>query len=249
MIRQAEPSPLKVSLIYLLLTNGVSLLVHRFLSDPFSDSVYYIMQGYDPIEVYSHVLGGAASVAAVFISLLLGFYSIVMTFGYKSYTLHLARGENGEISDLFDGFGLVVKIIATDLLSTIFVFFWSMLFIIPGIIAGFAYSQATFCLLDDPDISPFEALRRSKRMMRGQKFNLFVLELSFIGWDLLATLGAALPAVAVSVLSPQTGAMVEEIIFMAINLWLMPYQWIVFSRFYSDLRQNCYTENGPRVEF
>lgn len=248
-IRTADPAPMKVTMIYILLTSGVGLLVDYFLSDPFSDSISYIAQGYDPVEVYTYVFSGPLSTVAIFISLLMAFYNMVMAFGYKSYTLHLSRGEDGEVSDLFDGFGLVAKIVATEMLFMIFVFFWSMLFVIPGIVASFAYSQAVFCLLDDPDISPFEALRRSKKLMRGEKFNLFVLELSFIGWELAATLGSGIPAWLMNMAAPGTGALVEGVFLMLFNLWLLPYQWIVFSKFYSDLRQASYGENGSRVEF
>ena len=248
-IREVKPSPIKVVLIYLLLTDGISMVVDFFLSNPFSESMSYITQGYDPVEVYSYVFSGPLSMMAVFISLLMAFYNMVMTFGGKSYMLHLARGQEGEISDLFDGFGLVAKIVATELLSMLYIFFWSMLFVIPGIVASFAYSQAVYCLLDDPDISPFEALRRSKMLMRREKFNFFVLDLSFIGWELLAIVCTAGPAWLINQVMPGMGTVVEEVLLLLFNLWLVPYKWIVFSRFYSDLRLAQYGENGPRVEF
>ncbi len=65
---------------------------------------------------------------------------------------------------------------------------WSLLFVIPGIIAAYRYSMALYVLIDNPELGALECLRRSKEMMRGNKFKLFVLELSFIGWILLATI-------------------------------------------------------------
>ncbi len=248
-MKTCQPSPVMVTLVFLLLTSGVSMVVHYFMLDPFAQAVQYIMNGYDPVEVYAYVFGGSAAIATVFISILLNLYSTVMTFGYHSYTLRVARGEDGGMSDLFDGFSLVVKVIVLDILMSIFTFLWSMLFIIPGIVAIYAYSQAVYCLLDDPDISPMEAIRRSKMMMKGQKFNLFVVQLSFFGWIILAIIVAGGIGFLSNGLLPGAGVTVEKMIAMIFDLWLMPYQWIVFSRFYSDLIQSQQRYNGPEIEF
>ena len=70
----------------------------------------------------------------------------------------------------------------------IFTFLWSLLFIIPGIIKGLAYSQVFFIMADDPKIEPGEAQKRSIAMMHGHKWEYFVFQLSFIPWHLLAAL-------------------------------------------------------------
>lgn len=63
---------------------------------------------------------------------------------------------------------------------------WGCLFIIPGIIKSYEYSQVTYILSENPDISAKEALRQSKAMMKGNKWKAFVLDLSFLGWDILS---------------------------------------------------------------
>lgn len=247
-IREGTPSPVLVTLVYLLLTSGISLLVRFFMADPFTEAIVYIAEGYDPIEVYAYVFGGFSAVVAVFVSMLLSLYNTVMAFGYNGYTLNLARERESGFYDLFDGFGLVVKVILLNILTGIFVFLWGMFFVVPGIMAAYSYSQAVFCLLDDPDISPLEALRRSKAMMRGQKFNFFVVQLSFWGWRLAVELVTDLAAWGVNALVPGVGGTVGSVLSMAFDLWLLPYQYIVYARFYSDLKRREMLENDPWAE-
>ena len=85
-----------------------------------------------------------------------------------------------------DGFQHFLKIIGLNIVSGIFVFLWSLLFVIPGIVASYRYRQALYLLLDHPEMGIMECIRESKRLMRGHKAELFVLDLSFIGWALLA---------------------------------------------------------------
>lgn len=90
---------------------------------------------------------------------------------------------------------------------------WFLLFIVPGFIMCFAYAMTPFILNDHPELSAWEASRRSEEMMRGHKWRLFCLELSFIGWYLLAilTFGIGL-------------------------LWLIPYVTTSLAAFYNDLK-------------
>ncbi|MBR6329460.1 MAG: DUF975 family protein [Lachnospiraceae bacterium] len=77
----------------------------------------------------------------------------------------------------------IVKIMFQKSLYTVL---WSMLFIIPGIIKTYEYSMIPYILMEHPDIDSKEAFRLSKQMMDGDKWNLFVLQLSFIGWHILS---------------------------------------------------------------
>lgn len=70
----------------------------------------------------------------------------------------------------------------------IFVFLWSLLFIIPGIIAGYRYRFALYNLCENPEMGVMEALNMSKAQTRGHKWELFVLDLSFLGWIILCGL-------------------------------------------------------------
>ncbi len=69
---------------------------------------------------------------------------------------------------------------------------WSLLRVVPGIIAAYKYSMAPFLMAENPDIDAFEAIRRSKEMMNGHKARLFFLQFSFIGWALLSAVGVSI---------------------------------------------------------
>lgn len=116
---------------------------------------------------------------------------------------------------LFSGFKDFKVSFLTVLLLNICVLLWSLLFIIPGIIAAYSYSMALYIVAENPDITASEALRISKEMMKGYKGKLFLLELSFIGWAILSilTLGIGI-------------------------LWLNPYIQLSTVNFYEDLRKN-----------
>lgn len=102
------------------------------------------------------------------------------------------------LKDAFRGFQAPygIGIVVIYLLTAIFTFLWSLLFIIPGIIKGYAYSQAYFIYYDDyrkTGIAPGyrDAITKSRQLMDGHKGQLFLLDLSFIGWHILClfTLG------------------------------------------------------------
>lgn len=83
------------------------------------------------------------------------------------------------------------NIVKTMFFKGLYTFFWSLLFIIPGIVKSYEYRMIPYLIADNPDLSTDEAFRLSKEMMDGNKMAAFVLDLSFIGWNLLSifTLG------------------------------------------------------------
>ena len=68
----------------------------------------------------------------------------------------------------------------------LYTFLWGLLFVIPGIIKGYSYRMVPYILTEHPDMEPEEAIRLSQQMMNGNKWAAFVLDLSFIGWELLS---------------------------------------------------------------
>ena len=135
-----------------------------------------------------------------------------LSLGYYSFFLKLSRKEEADFGELFSKFSMTVKSIGLFLLMALKIFLWSLLFIVPGIIAAFRYAMAPFILLDNPDMTITEAINESKKNMACNKGKLFLLELSFIGWALLSilTLGIGL-------------------------LWLFPYMEASYSQFYNAL--------------
>jgi uncharacterized membrane protein len=100
-------------------------------------------------------------------------------------SLQILASESIDLDDLFYGFRMFVKSLAVNLLATLFTLLWMLLLIIPGIIAAYSYSMAFYILVEDPDIRPMDAINLSKEMMKGHKWELFVLHLTFIGWAIL----------------------------------------------------------------
>ena len=89
---------------------------------------------------------------------------------------------------LFDGFSFAGKLILLALVQYIFIFLWTLLFIIPGFIAAYRYRFAVYNLCENPDMGVMEAINMSKAQTAGFKWQLFVLDLSFIGWRILSGL-------------------------------------------------------------
>ena len=80
-------------------------------------------------------------------------------------------------------YGNVVK---TMFLKGLYQWLWSLLFIIPGIVKGYEYRMIPYILAENPEVEPSEAFALSKQMMSGEKWNAFVLDLSFLGWVILS---------------------------------------------------------------
>ena len=78
-----------------------------------------------------------------------------------------------------------MNIVKAMFLQNLFIFLWSLLFVIPGIVKGYAYRLVPYILAEAPDMDAGEARRRSEEMMRGHKWESFVFDLSFLGWELL----------------------------------------------------------------
>lgn len=174
---------------------------------------------YFAITFFSNIfIGSVISLAfSLFVVLPLGL-------GYYHFALKIANNEEVKIGTVFEGFNYIGKVIILTILIEIFVILWSILLIIPGIIAALRYSQAYFILLDNPEISPLEAIKRSKQMMVGNKGKYFLLGLSFIGWALLNGITCGVG-----------------------SLWLLPYIYVALAVFYKEVSREpkicaCYLD-------
>ena len=133
--------------------------------------------------------------------------------GLSIFSLHFSRNTGAKLEQIFEGFKDFGRSLVAYLIVVLFTLLWTLLLIIPGIIASLAYSQTFFILADDKGISGRDAVKKSKKMMYGYKWKYFCLGLRFIGWGLLAiiTLGIGL-------------------------LWLIPYMQISRAKFYDDVK-------------
>ena len=138
-----------------------------------------------------------------------------MLLGLTIFFLKLSRDEDARFENLFDGFKMFGKALGTYLLMILYIFLWTLLLIIPGIIAAMSYSMSFFILADNPDIKIQEALNLSKEMMYGYKMKYFLMQLGFFGLALLCilTLGIGF-------------------------LWLLPFMQVTKSKFYDDIKDS-----------
>ena len=122
--------------------------------------------------------------------------------------LNVVSGTKPEVADSFCGFNDFWSAFKVNFLVGLFTFLWSLLFIIPGFVKSFSYSMSLYILAENKGKPALECIKESKDMTNGYKMDLFVLELSFIGWILLSsiTLGIALIWVAPYMYATYTNA-------------------------------------------
>ncbi len=149
-----------------------------------------------------------SSIVSIIISGLIGF-------GIVSYFLKVSRNENVTYKELFSETNMFWSYIGIALLVGLFTMLWSLLFIIPGIIAALSYSLVYCIKLDNPELDVKEVLTKSKQMMNGHKWEYFVLILSFLGWIILGIFT-----------------------FGVLYLWLIPYMQVTLCNFYNNLKKD-----------
>lgn len=152
---------------------------------------------------FSFLRHGIFKIWWAFVSLAIGILSIIRlviggatTLGYAAFNLDLVDGVDTNAGVIFSQYYRLGAGFCMQLLRGIYVALWSLLFVIPGIVASYSYAMTPYILLENPGMGANEAIRISKEMMRGNKARLFCLQLSFVGWYILCafTLGIGLLA-------------------------------------------------------
>ena len=196
--KTSKPSLILVGLIYALLTIVMSTLSSRVMSAgiTISDADRFLNAFYSgnyetAFALIDRVRPPASS---YMIDGALRLVMMIVSAGFTIFVLNTIRNAGAVYGNLLDGFGIVGRIILLNLLEGILVFLWSLLLLVPGIIAAYRYSQAIYILLDHPEKSVLECIRESKELMRGRKGELFKIDLSLLGW---AILGAFIPFVTI----------------------------------------------------
>ena len=153
-----------------------------------------------------------------------GILAYFMEVGLIRYMTNFVKGKETSFELLFSKFKDWKQIIITYLHQFAVIFLWTLLFIVPGIIKGYAYALVAYIIAEDSTISSKEALKLSEEMMKGHKGELFVLGLSFIGWHLLAILTLGI-----------------------LEIWIMPYQQTATTKFLLNIKENYKKEKEPEV--
>ena len=145
------------------------------------------------LSMLDYLAGGGNAVlernpVGIFTYVLTALLTAVLGAGFSLYCMAVRRGERAEYLTLFDGFSFVGKLIALTIVETVFIMLWSMLFVVPGIVAAYRYRFALYNLYENPGIGVMEALDMSKRQTWGYKSQIFALDWSYFGWLMLASL-------------------------------------------------------------
>lgn len=218
LISTARPNVVVAGLLYIGLSLVFSFILLRLLLINFT---------WTGLEMYfDHIDKGNLDYAvAVMSSMLPPGYTYIMEniayfalslvgLGFVIFLLNTIRGKDACYGNLLDAFPFFIKVFLLNLLTGLFTVLWSLLFIFPGIIAAYRYRMSVYLLLDDPHKSVMECIRESKQMMKGHKWELFVLDLSFIGWSILLSL-------------PLIGYFVQ--------IWTVPYFSLTYALYYETL--------------
>ena len=145
------------------------------------------------LSVLDYLAGGGNAVTernlvGIFVYVLTTLLTTVLGAGFSLYCMAVRRGERAEYLTLFDGFSFVGKLIALTVVEGVFITLWSMLFVVPGIVAAYRYRFALYNLYENPGIGVIEALDMSKRQTWGYKSQLFALDWSYLCWIMLSSL-------------------------------------------------------------
>jgi uncharacterized membrane protein len=141
--------------------------------------------------------------------------------GYSRLSLDFVDGKALSLRQVFSEYPRVLRGFSMTFLTNFYILLWTLLLIIPGIIAELAYKMTPYIMAENPNMGANEAITLSKKMMKGNKENLFYLYLTFIGWSLLCllTLGIGF-------------------------LWLLPYMSVTEAAFYRDVSQKYWEQNS-----
>ena len=159
--------------IYYLLTSGVEIVLNNFFAFT------------NPIDLYGQSIVQKLPYGGGLYQLILGG---PLELGFTIFLLTFFRKRKIDNTLLFEGFSRFGKALLLLVLMSVKIMLWSLLFVIPGIIAAFRYSQAFYVLADNPDMSVSRCIKESCRIMAGNKGRYFYLQLTFIGWYILANI-------------------------------------------------------------
>ena len=146
----------------------------------------------------------------------------VIRVGYARFNMELVDRGEASFETLFGYFSYWKTTAVARLLRGLYVFLWSLLLVIPGIVASYSYAMTDYILAGYPELTAGEAIARSKEMMSGNRWRLFCLHLSFIGWSILCTFTLGIG-----------------------NLWLTPYKQAANAAFYREISGNGYAVFDP----
>lgn len=172
----------------------------------------------------------------------------VLGVGFSLYALRVSRGIKAGVGDVFDAFGLFFRAVLVSMIPNILVTLWMCVYIlpvgmlmgatgsplwvilglplmIPAVRASYSYRQAAFIMVDNPHLNPLECIALSKAAMEGHRWELFKLDLSFLGWEIL------------------------QLLVAPVYLWVLPYTRVTQAHYYTYVMKDFAAKNGGMPHF
>lgn len=243
-LREAKPSPILVTLAYMGIIAVLQVLSMAMNGDfaALQQTAENILAG-DMTMASSEGAVGFGRLLTVAIELM----AAVLGVGYTLYALRITRRIRASVGDMFDAFGLFARAILASYIPMFLVTAWCMIYVfvmaalvsivqsvwipilcapllLPAYKAAYAYRQTVYIMLDCPQLNVMQCIGLSKAVMQGHKWELFVLDLSFLGWDILC----AIPFV---------------------GLWVRPYKEITYVRYYTQVMTDFALRTGQVPNF
>ena len=230
-IRSSDAGIVRVSSLYLLFTILIAVLSTNLVGIKLTETDAARYMEYFEEGNYEYALAILQSIqppprSYLFNALLL-LISEIVGIGYISYLLNAVRLRPASIGNLMDGFTYGLKSVALLVLEFICISLAAILLIVPGVILYYRWSMAVYLLADDPTRSPIECLRESALMMHGNKWELFQLDLSFLGWAIAGIL---------------------PVIGYAVRVWTTPYIGVTKVLYYERLLGKDVFSDQPITE-
>ena len=209
-----------------------------------NDSTSNMIQEFQATDFWLHFRTILLSVIVILVIWIL--ITIVISgaakLGYAIFNLNLIDNKEASVSDLFSQFHRLGDGFCMNFLVGLFTFLWGLLFVIPGIIKEYSYAMTPYILAENPGMTVTEAITESRRVMNGNKWRLFCLGFSFIGWSLLCSAPSLIALAILGANAVTTGniAVLLWIIPCSIptfigSLFLIPYQQAAYAAFYRDI--------------
>lgn len=187
--RQSNPSVFTAAFIFVMVTALLQYLSDRILGAEISRGTLQNLQDAMNNGNYDYVSGYLAKLQPSglewLIGLVISLVSFILMAGFIIFIINTIRNNSPVYQNLLDGFSNAGKLVLLYFLESLFIALWSMLLVVPGIIAAYRYRMAIYILLDNPEMGVMECIKKSKEMMKGHKWELFSLDLSFLGWYIL----------------------------------------------------------------
>lgn len=247
-MRAARPAPFWIALLLAVISLALGVLSLRLTGalDAYIAMTRSVLAG-TPTYVEP---AGANGFFPWLLNLSLEVMSLELGVGFVIYCLRVWRREKAGAGDLFDSFGVFFRAIWIQLVPSLLVSLWSMTYVLPAamltvltghawwafvclplllpsIAASYSYRQAVYIMLDNPNLNSWQCLALSKAAMRGKRWELFKLDMSFLGWYLLC------------LFLPVAGLLVM--------VWVSAYTGVVYAGYYEARLAAFMAENAPPI--